>query len=115
MGIMSKVVSLKKVELEKMGYVDFSDWLKASPDHIYIGRDMTKYISGAVGSKWGNPFRGNDWALKYEEHVRSKPELWDSLHELNGKVLGCWCAPEECHGDILCKLVNEKIINNQQK
>lgn len=24
--------------------------------------------------------------------------------ELRGKVLGCWCAPKMCHGDVLAEL-----------
>ena len=31
----------------------------------------------------------------------------DSILELDGKVLGCWCCPEECHGDILVKILQE--------
>lgn len=107
----AKVISLKKAELNKLGYEDFEQWLNASSDHVYIGRDMTKYIKAAVGSKWGNPFRGDkhgdQWAVKYEEYVRSKPELMSCLEELRGKVLGCWCVPEPCHGDVLVKMLDE--------
>ena len=71
---------------------------------IYIGRP----------SKWGNPFViGKDGTReevcqKYEEYIRKTPHLMDSLHELIGKTLGCWCSPKLCHGDILIKLVMEK-------
>jgi len=27
--------------------------------------------------------------------------------ELKGKVLGCWCHPKECHGDVLARIANE--------
>ena len=30
----------------------------------------------------------------------------DSLLELKGKTLGCWCKPEDCHGDILVYELN---------
>lgn len=33
----------------------------------------------------------------YEEHIRSTPELYNSLDELHGKDLGCWCHPQLCH------------------
>jgi len=29
-----------------------------------------------------------------------------ALPELRGKVLGCWCAPKACHGDVLVSLAN---------
>ena len=28
------------------------------------------------------------------------------LGELKGKILGCWCRPNKCHGDILVELAN---------
>ena len=67
---------------------------------IYIGRP----------SKWGNPFMigkdGNrrDVIDKYREWILQQPNLLHDLGELEGKILGCWCAPKECHGDILIKL-----------
>jgi hypothetical protein len=32
--------------------------------------------------------------------------LLNDLHELNGKVLRCYCKPLCCHGDILAELAN---------
>lgn len=109
---MSKVVNVKKAELNNLGYKDFLDWLNASKDHVYIGRNMSHYVNGAVGSKWANPFKvdkfGRDGCIqRYEEYIRSTPHLMSSLEELRGKVLGCWCAPQGCHGDVLIKLLNE--------
>jgi hypothetical protein len=73
---------------------------------VYIGR----------GSKWGNPFELRDYAYDrdyvlelYERHLMQSPELLASLHELTGKVLGCYCAPKKCHGDILVRLANNVI------
>ena len=72
---------------------------------VYVGRP----------SKWGNPFRiGKDGSRKeciekYREWLeRSQSqraqELRWALPELRGKVLGCWCAPKSCHGDVLAEL-----------
>ena len=69
---------------------------------VYIGRP----------SKWGNPFEiGKDGTRKevinkYAEWIRTQPHLMADLHELRGKVLGCWCSPKMCHGDILVQLAN---------
>jgi Domain of unknown function (DUF4326) len=44
---------------------------------------------------------------KYEhEHLPAHPELMGALGELRGKVLGCWCSPKPCHGDVLARLAN---------
>lgn len=75
-------------------------------------------------SKWGSPFSykkkstasykvktrkesveaHKDWLLNGEGQY-----LLKDLHELRGKVLGCWCDGPigSCHGDILVKLVND--------
>lgn len=41
---------------------------------------------------------------KYREYLLSRPDLLTDLHELDGEVLGCWCCPERCHGDVLLEL-----------
>ena len=84
---------------------------KRAPHDVYIGRP----------SKWGNPFThlpavarrpgmvlvaSRDEAVaRYEAWLREQPELMAALPELRGKVLGCWCAPQACHGDVLARLV----------
>jgi hypothetical protein len=71
---------------------------------VYIGR----------GSKWRNPFRigvhGNreEVIRKYKDYLLSKPELMGSLEELRGKVLGCFCKPKPCHGDVLVELLDSE-------
>ena len=67
---------------------------------VYIGRP----------SKWGNPFvigrDGDREAVirKYIAWIWDQPELMADLPELQGKILGCWCAPKACHGDVLARL-----------
>lgn len=43
----------------------------------------------------------------YEEYLLSNENLMKDLHELKYKVLGCWCKPKACHGDILKKYVDK--------
>jgi len=70
--------------------------------NLYIGR----------GSKWGNPFiigldgTREDVIKKYRKYILNKPELLKSLPELKDKILGCYCKPLACHGDILVKLIS---------
>jgi hypothetical protein len=114
---MSQVINVKKAELKKLGYSDLLNWLNSSTNHVYIGRDMTHYVPGAVGSKWANPFKVDkygreDCLRRYEEHVRATAELMAGLGELDNRVLGCWCRPEGCHGDVLIKLVAETKAKN---
>jgi hypothetical protein len=63
-------------------------------------------------SKWGNPFvigrdgSRDDVIAKYRTWVVQQPALMAALHELRGKNLVCWCAPERCHAEVLSGLVN---------
>lgn len=76
--------------------------LKDYPCKVYIGRP----------TKWGNPFIiGKDGTreevvFKYAEWIKTQPDLLNSIHELKGKTLGCFCKPELCHGDILAELAD---------
>lgn len=71
---------------------------------VYIGRP----------SKWGNPFIvGRDGSREecialYGEYITHNPELISSLGELEGKILGCWCHPKACHGDVLIELLRKR-------
>lgn len=61
-------------------------------------------------SRWGNPFvigRHGDRSQvidAYRERLHATPELVAAADRLAGKVLGCWCAPEPCHGDVLAEV-----------
>jgi hypothetical protein len=70
---------------------------------VYIGRP----------SKWGNPFVIGEHGSRaevieqYRIYLQSHPDLVDAAQrELKGKVLGCWCAPLACHGEILAGIAN---------
>jgi hypothetical protein len=77
---------------------------------VYIGRAVPR--SSLNAPAWGNPFvigkdgTRQDVMEKYRAWLLSNPELLRKLPELRGKILGCWCAPESCHGDILSELAN---------
>jgi Domain of unknown function (DUF4326) len=43
---------------------------------------------------------------KYHAWIARQPALMAALHELRGKNLVCWCAPERCHADVLLELAN---------
>jgi Domain of unknown function (DUF4326) len=67
-------------------------------------------------SKWRNPFPAKKYGREkciemYREYIMNRPELLSLIPiELKGKVLGCWCKPEKCHGDILVELKLQYLI-----
>lgn len=80
---------------------------------IYVGRALCPKTG--LFSIWGNPFKVNidgtrdEVIAKFEEWITSHSELREKLPELRGKVLGCWCVPERCHGEVLLRLANQKV------
>ena len=71
---------------------------------VYIGRP----------SKWGNPLEIGDGLTRedvikgYELYLEEHPELVAAAkRELRGKILGCWCKPKVCHGDVLARIADE--------
>lgn len=64
-------------------------------------------------SDWGNPFEmpadgDRDTVCdSYEIFFPRKFSLHNRLDELRGKVLGCWCYPQRCHGNYLVSKVTE--------
>lgn len=81
---------------------------RREPYDLYIGRAMPR--QGLAGSKWANPYRigkdGDRWEVieKYRLYIEKRPDLMAALPELEGLVLGCWCKPDACHGDVLLEL-----------
>lgn len=82
------------------------------PYTLYIGR----------GSKWGNPFTHMEGTSgiriaetreqsieMYRIWIQTQPALMESLHELDGHTLGCFCKPAMCHGDVLKELREQQI------
>ena len=119
-GVTTTVVNVRVRQLRQLGYKDLVEWTK-DPNHVYIGRNMTHYVPGAVGSMWQNPFKdkqmGRDECVRrYRHHIETSEKiqsngktLLNSLEELKGKTLGCWCHPERCHGHALVELIDEYV------
>jgi len=70
-------------------------------------RSTGKFARIDRNSDWGNPYEMPDDGDRdtvcdsYEIFFPRKFSLHDRLDELRGKVLGCWCYPQRCHGDYL--------------
>jgi hypothetical protein len=78
---------------------------------VYIGR----------GSIWGNPFVMQSESQRTEVIAKYKKHLWDQIRTgeitkaqliaLDGKRLGCFCAPKPCHGDVIKAAVEWAVSN----
>lgn len=92
-------------------HVNSPEWAQAVKDGtaVYIGRANPR--RGFKASKWANPFKiGPDGTRAsaiegFRLYLRGRLDLVMSIEELDGKVLGCWCKPDACHGDVLVELL----------
>lgn len=79
---------------------------------VYVGRP----------TKWGNPYSHKEgtkaqFKVDTREEAIAAYRMWITqgdgmhlladLHELKGKILGCWCAPKPCHADVLAELAKD--------
>jgi hypothetical protein len=95
----------------------------ATKNLIYVGRRMTPRGPGTWDLPQhplrnphlvGNPCRARgchgivhtreEAVSEYCRRLLAHPELLALVPALRGRVLGCWCAPELCHGHVLSVL-----------
>lgn len=111
------VVNVKVMNIRPQ-YQNLKDWMK-NPDHVYIGRAAVVFIDNKryppAASIWANPFKLNkhtsrkEILKKYKIYITQKinndSTLKNQLLQLSTKKLGCWCAPQKCHGHVLLQLI----------
>ena len=115
----TRVINVKVANL-RPSFNTLKEWVEANPtNHVYIGRPGVVFVDGVryppanhPSSKlFSNPFKiaassSRDQVVenfrKYAlERMKIDAEFRKGVFGLKGKVLGCWCAPLKCHGDIL--------------
>lgn len=84
-------------------------------DVIYIGRRFTMGGWNLKESPFCNPsaitkdLPREEAIEKYRVHITDKIEknysLKEALMSYKGKKLACWCFPKQCHGNILCEII----------
>jgi hypothetical protein len=83
-------------------------------DLIAWAKERDLFVRVDRATPWGNQFvlgRDGDRATviaRYrDDYLPSRPDLLARLGELRGRALGCWCAPEPCHADVLATLLED--------
>jgi len=83
---------------------------KKEPYDVYIGRPSKwgNLFSHKTNSKYETIYVGtveeaiNSYKDWLDKEIFLNPNILDEIKkELKGKILGCWCKPGPCHGDIL--------------
>lgn len=87
------------------------------PYDVYIGR-----AGHGDPGYFGNPFTGTerDQNVKnfkdyFHDRLKRDIEFRKRVEQLRGKVLGCFCKPRPCHGDVIADYVNNLPEPNPMK
>lgn len=78
---------------------------------VYIGR-----AGHGQDGYFGNPFSiyrdgGRERVIVlfkeyFYKRLKSDPIFATKIQELKGKILGCFCSPKKCHGDVIAEYLN---------
>ena len=75
--------------------------------NVYIGRENGK----CKASVWANRHKLKDHNYDrdkvielFRTDIMNDDESLQNIPDLKGKVLGCWCSPGRCHGEVLHEL-----------
>ena len=74
---------------------------------VYIGRVMPHLTQSPYANKFRIGRDGDRQTVieKYRQWLLAQPQLIEKARrELRGKRLGCWCKPQDCHGDVLVEI-----------
>lgn len=93
---------------------------KKNPFTVDIGRpDRNIHMNNTeVGEPgWlGNPYPKDEYGREiciemfredFEERIEEDDEFREAVEDLQGEVLGCYCKPAACHGDVILEYIKE--------
>ena len=76
--------------------------IRNEPCEVYVGR----------GEPLGNPFSSprdgtrEECIAMFRQYAEARPELMKLIRACRGKVIGCYCKPKACHGDVIAELAD---------
>lgn len=91
---------------------------KKMPFDVYIGRAGHGYdgyfgnpilINGDSKSERERVLRA--YRVYFADRILADARFRYRVEELRGKVLGCFCKPKACHGDIIAQWLNEGTVD----
>lgn len=114
------IINVRVKNIRKDGYDNLKEWMQ-DENNVYIGRKGIVFIDGKrfppESSEFRNPYKidqnndRNSVLQKYKKYIierlNNEPDLLKKLVDMKNKNLGCWCAPDACHGDILLSLIEK--------
>ena len=92
--------------------VNLKTYTGAKDQVVYIGRYFPKWGNSMWGNRWESGVHGTTEEIitMYRDDLKTNEKRLAALPALKeqiqaGKVLGCWCKPAPCHGDVLLEFM----------
>lgn len=103
--------------LSDMGYASLSDWM-ANENHIYMGRMRSVNHEPMETSEWYIQ-QDPDFTMRHLQNSHNARSIIKKIDDgeenaakyfnLRGKVLGCTCAPRNCHCEVYVMVLHHLI------
>lgn len=93
--------------------------LRTDKFDVYIGRGKNGIPDPPERGCYGNPFSTRQYGRKgcieqfvvyFYDRVENDESFRQAVLALQGQRLGCFCKPQECHGDVIKQWLDEQII-----
>ncbi|KKK48893.1 hypothetical protein LCGC14_3140550 [marine sediment metagenome] len=104
---------MKVVNLKKESYTHYIGRGSIFGNRFYIGKDGTREEVINKYEKWVQHYL-YCWNYKlYGGHLQILSPLGQGIYDLpENAILGCYCKPLACHGDVIIKIWKELHGNN---
>lgn len=91
------------INVRQLNDLPVGQGLKSGGGYVYIGRPSifgNPYVIGIDGNRREVLQR---FAHYFLVKLKNEPQFRKEVLALRGKVLGCFCKPRLCHGDIIAR------------
>jgi Domain of unknown function (DUF4326) len=99
------------VDVHKGRDTELINWAKQNGCYFYIGDNEPH--TGHKRSPLYNPYKVKKYGRTqvtslYRSYLVQNPDLLAMLPRLRAHVLGCWCYPQPCHGDVIIEFIDRE-------
>ena len=103
----TSVVNVKSVGWDVDEYIGRGNSGKNHLNNTDVGESGwlgNPYVVGKDGSRMETIRK---YGRDFIERIVNDDEFAEAVRELEGKTLGCWCKPKDCHGDVIAEFLNK--------
>ncbi len=97
---------MKEIYLDRK-YKDKIVHCKRQSYDVYIGRPTIYKNPFFIGKDGNRQEVIEKFKAYFLNRIVTDSQFKSAIRKLNGKVLGCWCYPKDCHGRIIMEYLED--------